>query len=80
MEENEIKKITKINSVFDESFNFSIPFDREKENDWLSLKLIFDELLSKSFINHKVWYQCLIITRLNLDLPIISKGIISVNK
>ncbi len=80
MEENEIKKITKINSVFVESFNSSIPFDREKENDWLSLKLIFDELLSKSFINHKVWYQCLIITRLNLALPIISKGIISVNK
>lgn len=80
MEEDESKKITKINSTFEENINSSIPFDGEKEKKWLYLKLIFDELLSKNFINHKVWYQCIIIARLNLELPIISKGIISVKK
>ncbi len=73
-----IKKITKLNTSFDDWINSSISYNGEKENEWLILKYIFDELLSKNYIDFKIWYQCIIISRLNLELPIISKGIISV--
>lgn len=78
MEDNQMKKIVKICSDFEEPTTSSIYFNREKESKWYDLKHIFDELLSKNYIDSDVWYKCIILARLNLGLPIISKGIISV--